>query len=115
VAQRVNNSRSVLRNYRYNAFGEAYDGGNGGYNGEYWDAERGEYYLRARSYNPRTGRFTQEDPIRHGFNWYTYCSNDPVNRIDPSGLKDVMLSYILDKNEGSIVDVSSAPSAENGQ
>ena len=35
-------------------------------------------------------------------NWYTYCSNDPVNRIDPSGLVDVLLSYIVDKNGGSL-------------
>jgi uncharacterized protein RhaS with RHS repeats len=35
-----------------------------------------------------TGRFTQEDPIRDGLNWYTYCGNNPVNYIDPWGLWD---------------------------
>ena len=31
------------------------------------------------------GRFTQEDPIRDGRNWYSYCDSNPVNNIDPSG------------------------------
>jgi len=44
-----------------------------------------------RQYNPKIGRWTQEDPICAGLNWYTYCENDPVNRIDPWGLD----SYIL--------------------
>ena len=32
------------------------------------------------------GKFTQEDPAQQGTNLYIYCGNDPVNRIDPSGL-----------------------------
>jgi len=32
------------------------------FDGEYFDWETGTIYLRARSYNPRTGRFTQPDP-----------------------------------------------------
>ena len=39
------------------------------YCGEYWDKERGEIYLRARSYNPGSGRFTSEDPAKDGGNW----------------------------------------------
>jgi len=35
---------------------------------------------------PRTGRFSQEDPIRDGLNWYTYANNNPVLFIDPWGL-----------------------------
>jgi len=33
-----------------------------------------------------TGRFTQEDPIRCGLNWYTYCMNNPIMFSDPTGL-----------------------------
>ena len=56
------------------------------YAGEYYDRETGNYYLRARYYAPSYGRFTQIDPIRDGTNWYVYCDNDPVNKIDPSGM-----------------------------
>ena len=27
-----------------------------------------------------------EDPAQDGLNWYIYCENNPVNRIDPTGL-----------------------------
>ena len=45
----------------------------------------GTIYLMARYYNSDLGRFTQEDPIRDGRNWYSYCDSNPVNAIDPSG------------------------------
>jgi len=50
----------------------------------------GTIYLRNRSYDPITGRFTQEDPIGldGGVNLYSYASGDPINRSDPSGLSD---------------------------
>jgi RHS repeat-associated protein len=62
------------------------------YAGEYFDNETGLYYLRARYYDPKTGRFTQEDPVRSGNNWYIYAMNNPVNRIDPLGLEYVVVS-----------------------
>jgi RHS repeat-associated protein len=39
----------------------------------------------ARYYDPTIGRWIQKDPILDGFNWWLYCENDPVNKIDPSG------------------------------
>ncbi len=49
----------------------------------------GLIYFNARYYDPTLGRFLSEDPSRKGVNWYTYSENDPINRIDPSGLDDV--------------------------
>ena len=43
-------------------------------------------YLRNRYYDPSIGRFTTEDPVKDGDNWYAYCGNNPVNYIDPWGL-----------------------------
>lgn len=43
---------------------------------------------RARYYEPSTGRFFSEDPIRFKAdpNFYRYVQNGPVNSADPSGL-----------------------------
>ena len=74
----------------YKAFGGLWEGetpDNFGYCGEYRDDESGLIYLRNRYYDPETGRFITEDPAKDGVNWYTYAGNDPVNFIDPWGLK----------------------------
>jgi uncharacterized protein RhaS with RHS repeats len=42
--------------------------------------------LRARYYMPSMGRFTTEDPIRDGLNWYIYVGNNPIMLVDPFGL-----------------------------
>src|ERR1700719_1655410 len=47
----------------------------------------GSYY-RARYYDPQTGRFLAEDPMRFsgGSNFYDYTSNNPTGSVDPFGL-----------------------------
>lgn len=57
------------------------------YTGQQYDALTGQYYLRARYYNPILGRFMQEDVYQgDGLNLYAYCGNNPVVYFDPSGL-----------------------------
>jgi RHS repeat-associated protein len=45
--------------------------------------------LGARFYIPKLGRFLTQDPIGHagGVNLYEYCGNNPLSRVDPSGLQ----------------------------
>ena len=56
---------NLTKTYEYDAFGNeknrTSDPNPFRYCGEYYDAESGSYYLRARYYNPAVGRFTQED------------------------------------------------------
>ena len=51
----------------------------------YWD----DPYDKARWYNYRTGTFVNRDPIGYagGDNLYEYVADDPVGRIDPTGLQ----------------------------
>ena len=64
------------------------------YRGEQYDSDLGLYYLRARYYNPATGRFLSRDPLDgdptdpQSLHKYLYAGGDPVNRIDPSGRAD---------------------------
>ncbi|MCM1161126.1 MAG: DUF6531 domain-containing protein, partial [Roseburia sp.] len=69
----------VLNYYEYDAFGNATVvretvKNRFRYDGEQYDAVMGQYYLRARYYNPVIGRFTQEDTYYgDGLNLYAYC------------------------------------------
>lgn len=62
------------------------------YSGEQFDSRIGQQYLRARYYDPSTGRFNRLDPFfgdtedPQSFHKYLYTHGDPINHIDPSGL-----------------------------
>ena len=108
VTALTNTTGTVTKNYHYDAFGVevdpiATDSNPFRYCGEYFDKETGTIYLRARYYSPMTGRFTTEDPIHDGLNWYTYCHNNPIVFIDPSGLVEVdMFSYAKTYKDSNI-------------
>jgi RHS repeat-associated protein len=56
--------------------------------GQLADAESGLFYNYFRSYDPKTGRYSQFDPIglNGGPNGYLYAEGNPLTYIDPLGL-----------------------------
>ena len=49
------------------------------------DDESGLVYMRARYYEPGSGRFLSEDSHADGINWFVYARNNPVGGADRSG------------------------------
>jgi RHS repeat-associated protein len=96
VRQLTSSAGVITDNYSYDAFGNLTDKtgttpNNYLYRGEQYDSDLGLYYLRARYYNPATGRFLSRDPEDgiptdpKTLHKYTYAGGDPVNFADPSG------------------------------
>ena len=98
---------TIVQHYEYDAFGNevepsASDTNPFRYCGEYFDAESGTIYLRARYYDPAIGRFTQQDAWEFAdpsdplsLNLYVYCINNPINFIDPTGNAFVIEGTVL--------------------
>ena len=57
------------------------------YPGQYFDKETKLHYNYFRSYDSRTGRYTQGDPIGldGGWNRFGYVDGNPLSYIDPTG------------------------------
>jgi RHS repeat-associated protein len=49
------------------------------------DPENGLIYMRARFYEPWTGRFLSEDPARDGSQFYIFADNAPTANVDSTG------------------------------
>jgi RHS repeat-associated protein len=95
IRQIVDETGAVINQVEYDSYGNIISQSNPnvtfrfGYTGREWDGETGQYYNRARYYDPSVGQFISQDPI--GFsagdaNLYRYVGNSPTNFTDPSGL-----------------------------
>ena len=100
VRQLTNSAGQVTDKYEYDAFGHSFTlsgttPNNYLYQGEQFDSDLGLYYLRARYYNPVTGRFLSRDPEDgktldpRSLHKYLYAAGDPVNLFDPTGRDEV--------------------------
>ena len=79
------------------------------YTGEQYDPLTGQYYLRARYYNPVIARFTQEDTYYgDGLNLYTYCQNNPILYHDPTG-HGTKENSPYSRNEQRYIDAGADP------
>ena len=95
TAALTDDSGALENTYEYDAFGAIRDSSgsqdNGfTFTGEQTDASTGLEYLRARYYDPQTGRFMSRDPLAAIPFWpehaYTYVGSNPANLVDPYGL-----------------------------
>ncbi len=102
VTELTDSTGLTVRSYLYNAFGNLTNqtgtlANPYTYTSREYDPETGLLYYRARTLDPRIGRFLQEDPDAVADpdpdeddddhrNLYVYVENNPVNRVDPLGL-----------------------------
>ena len=115
----ANAAGAVTDTYEYDGFGNGVSTSgstpnNYLYRGEQYDPDLGLYYLRARYYNPLTGRFMSRDPEDpkpidpsqyqpfqsnrkptdpKELHKYLYAGGDPVNRFDPRGREEEEYSF----------------------
>jgi RHS repeat-associated protein len=90
---------------RYDAFGSTVATAGSfatpiGYRGQWFDAVLGQYVMRARIYDPASGRFTAMDPAGGTYGdvmqlmRYGYGGVNPINNLDPTGLDEGDLSSL---------------------
>lgn len=135
----VDMNQQVCNYYSYEAFGSIKSSicttlNHFTFAGENYEKETKLIYLRNRYYDPETGRFLSPDPRLgkklnpQSFNPYTYVENNPLNFIDPLGLKSAQFCayppgtitentksafghgfWILTKDNGDVVTIGRYP------
>lgn len=135
----VDGRECLCNRYDYEAFGLLKNShstipNNFTYAGEVYEEETGLIFLRNRYYDPEMGRFISADPSLgeltnpQSFNPYAYAGNNPVNFIDPLGLRSARFCvypagtvtkcgksltghgfWILTKDNGEVITIGRYP------
>jgi len=135
VRQLTNSTGAVTDTYDYDALGNLINStgstpNNYLFAGEQYDPALSLYYNRARYLNTTTGRFWTMDTHEsfggdpRELHKYLYASDDPINRLDPSGNQDVISEVgavtisvsedaITVVSEQGVIEVVQAPAAES--
>jgi RHS repeat-associated protein len=103
VTALIDASGNIAATYDYDAFGNIlHETGTANNNikfaGYQYDTDTGLYYLNARYYDSTIARFITEDTYRGekndplSLNLYTYCHNEPIQYVDPSGHSEVVIN-----------------------
>jgi RHS repeat-associated protein len=96
VNELTDSSGNIAAEYHYDAFGNVSTTGPTPptnpllFQGQYLDTDTGLYYMRARYYDPQSGRFLARDPQAQSVgvpseSAYVFASNRPTVLTDPTG------------------------------
>jgi RHS repeat-associated protein len=93
-------TNTVVQRMDYDVWGNVIQDSNPGFQpfgfaGGLYDRDTRLVRFGARDYDAETGRWTAKDPIglAGGLNTYAYVGNNPVNYIDPFGLRGQSQTY----------------------
>ena len=101
VRQLTDSTGAVTDTYDYDAWGNTVNVSGSTpnvcfYRGGQYDPDLRLYYLRARYFNPLTGRFLTSAPVQgntrnpRSLHPYLYVEGDPVRYVDPTGHPDIV-------------------------